>query len=260
MRSMQSGIALVVVLVWLMVAMLLAISATQIFLQDHKALINLRDREIAFQAAEAGLRDAESEIAGSVAAQGAVPEVRNSFSHSRVAIFPRPDEPLCHSGSGNAMQGLCRSVVGAETPAWLAVDLASADADVPVPYGRFTGRTMPTGAGPLPARAPRYLIERIHSEQIPTVVPATATASSPGSLNATEVWYRITAIGFGARAVNQVVLQSYFRVAPPVSDALGKAGDRPSPAGPLTAMRVGWREILNWQELHQQLHIDPESS
>ena len=75
---------------------------------------------------------------------------------------------------------------------------------------------MPTGAGLLPSRLPRYVIEML---AVPGVQPR----------------YRITAIGFGADAATVVVLQGYYTRASSISPG----------------RRLGWREIANWPELHR---------
>ena len=68
-----------------------------------------------------------------------------------------------------------------------------------VPYGQFTGAAFQTGAGPLPARRPRYIIE-----------PMKFTYKGESAETPT-VFYRITAIGFGMREQTQVVLQTQYR-------------------------------------------------
>ncbi|GAA4031424.1 pilus assembly PilX family protein [Actimicrobium antarcticum] len=194
--SSQRGIALIVVLIWLMVATLLAVSAVQIGLQEQKAARSQRDQDIALQAAEAGLLDAEMDIENS-------PDLRLSrsalFGRRSMAGFPQEQEPLCQRGGRNPYQGLCRLADASVAPAWQQVDLSDEAAATTVAYGRFTGRSMQTGVGMLPARLPRYLIELMRYRQVGE------SAEQP------EYFYRITAIGFGASGTSQVVLQSYYR-------------------------------------------------
>ena len=59
---------------------------------------------------------------------------------------------------------------------------------------------MQTGHGLLPARAARYIIELLRYLQ---------PGQDAGTAN--NYFYRITALGFGARETTQVVLQSYYR-------------------------------------------------
>jgi type IV pilus assembly protein PilX len=196
----QTGITLVIVLVWLMAVSLLALSALQIGLQDQKAARSYRDRELAFQAAEAGLQDAERDIEDSPD-----PHLSRSalFAGNSKAGFPDDLGDDCQRGVSNRYQGLCRQSADASRPNWLQVAASAQDdlhdSDVAVPYGRFTGRTMQTGVGALPAMLPRYLIELMPYRQ------AGFSAERPA------YFYRITAIGFGADAASEVVLQSYYR-------------------------------------------------
>jgi type IV pilus assembly protein PilX len=192
------GAALVVVLGMLIIVLLLGTSAAQMALQGEKVARGERDRQIAFQMAEAALLDAETDIEGRPGAPG------------RSALFAA-DSALGFvdgCGVGSEDLGLCLPAAQGMAPAWQAIDLADADGDGGtdagkmhfVPYGKFTGATMQTGHAFLPAKAARYIIELLRSMQ-PGRDAGTARHYS----------YRITAIGFGARATTQVVLQSYYR-------------------------------------------------
>lgn len=229
----HAGVALMIVMVWLLIVTLLSISAARLGLQDRKALQGMHDRVTAFQAAEAALLDGESDLDGSAAGNAARHAIFQR--QQKVAILHSSGAP-CQTGPANAAQGLCRAAVDAELPAWLAIDLADRTDDAAVPYGRFTGQSMQTGAGALPRRLPRYLIETLTQQR------------APGSGNV----YRITAIGFGAREDNHVVLQSLF-------NAHWVAGAGPPAEFVGTTPRVGrlsWREISNWSEMRQQLLRD----
>jgi len=61
-RGSERGVALVVSLVFLLLMTLIGVSAMQNNVLQEKMVGNFRDRESAFQAAEAALRHAESEI------------------------------------------------------------------------------------------------------------------------------------------------------------------------------------------------------
>jgi Tfp pilus assembly protein PilX len=202
---------LVTTLLLVLAALMLAVSAARIALNAGTSARQERERHIALQAAEAALADAELDIAG-----GAEPASERAFAlaNGSAAGFAEG----C-GRSGDAL-GLCRARLAPAAPIWQAIDLAG---DAAVPYGRFTGAGMAVGHGLLPARAPRYIIERL---------------APPSSAPATIV-YRITAIGFGSRATTRVVLQSVYR------RAAGSDG-----AAPVPKQRVSWREIANWPELH----------
>lgn len=199
----QRGAALVTALFLVLAVLMMSVSGTRASLAAVQSARHERDRHVALQAARAALLDAERDIAG--AAGPASP---------RTAIFVAANAgafmPGC-AGSGEHA-GLCAQAAPPGVPAWQAVDL---DSEAAVEYGRFTGASMPTGAGLLPARAPRYIVELL---------------AGPGL----EPSYRITAIGFGASATTRVVLQGYYR----------RAG------ATAPARRLGWREIANWPELH----------
>lgn len=190
----QRGAALIVALLMLIAVLMLGISAAQIALQAEKASRNERDRQLAFQAAEAGLMDAEMDIENSAAAT------------SRSHIFARDSAdgftPGCGAGSGNIYLGLCSRAEGGAPPIWQAIDfLDQSEQARSVPYGRFTGWSFQTGQGFLPNRPPRYIIELMAYN-----MPGAGT-----SMEDTTYFYRITAIGFGARDATQVVLQTFYR-------------------------------------------------
>jgi Tfp pilus assembly protein PilX len=189
------GFALVTCLVLLSAVMLASVGAAIMATEGERGARLERDRQLAFQAAEAALADAERDIEGGAPALGRPA----AFSTPALAAY----DPSCGAGDSNAAQGLC---LASETlTPWLAVDLAdSAPASArTVAYGRFTGRAFPAAAGPLPKRAPRYLIEALPLRQ------TGAAADSEG-----QRWlFRITAVGFGLHPEMRVVLQSYYRQA-----------------------------------------------
>lgn len=197
-NSNERGAALVVSLVMLLLILLLGISGARIALQGEKSSQNDRDRQIAFQAAEAALMDAELDIEGSPDRQKSRSHIFST--HSRLG-FPEADQQRCQTGDMNPYQGLCRLSENRLTPVWQAVDITNdaSPSRVAVPFGKFTGRSLQTGAGNLPKKLPQYVIElmRFHGQ----------------GERADEVsyFYRITAIGFGARRGTEVVLQSYYR-------------------------------------------------
>lgn len=116
----ESGVALLVCLLMLILVMLLGVSAAQLSLQGEKAARGERDREVAFQAAEDALADAERDI---------------------------------QAGGGEVVDPAC-----GEAPVWQRIDLSGAACTVA--YGAATGAAMQTGQGFLPFKKPRYLIER----------------------------------------------------------------------------------------------------
>lgn len=193
-RGSERG-AMIVTLILLMLVLMLGLAAGQASLQSLKTAGYERDREIAFQAAEAALRDAELDIEDS-------PDASRSRSHifSRYSAqgFPAANDAPCNSGAGNIYLGLCRHVPAAA--AWQAAEFSDdAVATQSVAYGTFTGRQLQVAGGTLPARLPRYTIELF-------------SYNRPGeSAERVSYFYRITAVGFGTRPTTQVALQAFYR-------------------------------------------------
>lgn len=125
----QRGMTVLICLVMMIVVMLVGASAARLGLQGEQAARGERDRELAMQAAEDALSDAERDI---------------------------------EDGTATVAAGAC----GAD-PAWRTVDL-SGDTDGGActrAYGATTGATMQTGEGFLPFKRPRYVIERIECHE-----------------------------------------------------------------------------------------------
>lgn len=194
----QTGMALIVSLLMLVVIMLMGSSAGQIALLSEKASRNDRDRQLAFQAAEAALMDAELDIEQSPDASRSRSSLFSKYSASG---FPGEGEEDCQGGQNNVYLGLCKRAQDGVAPAWQTVDFLGSESPIAhsVPYGMFTGQTLQTGIGSLPAKPARYIIERM-------------VYNRPGeSADKTTYFYRVTAIGFGARDTTQVVLQTFYR-------------------------------------------------
>ncbi len=187
--------SLIIALVMLVAVLLLGSSAAQIALQGEKASRNDRDRQIAFQAAEAALMDAELDIENS-------PDPAKSrstmFSKESALGFPGEGEEGCQSGKA---LGLCKRAPQGATPVWQTIDFAddSAATARAVPYGRFTGQAFQIDKASLPCKLPRYVIELM------------AYTKHGESAEKLTYFYRITAVGFGARDTTQVMLQTFYR-------------------------------------------------
>lgn len=191
----QSGISLVVSLLMLAAVLILGTSAANIALQAEKASRNDRDHQVALQAAEAALADAELDI-----------EESPDTGRSRSSIFAKSKmegfAPGCGAGMANPFLGLCLGAEDGVVPVWQAIDFADDSSHArTVPYGHFTGMAFQTGHGVLPAKLPRYIIE---------LLPYTREGQGAGA-NDMSYFYRITAVGFGMRPSTLVVLQTYYR-------------------------------------------------
>jgi type IV pilus assembly protein PilX len=183
------GTALLMCLLMIVVAMLLGMSGARIALQDERAGRNDRDRKLAFQAAEAALLDAQSDI-----------EQPSSTPRGALFAMAAPRFPA-ECGNAGALLGLCDGL--AAGAAWQRADFTdgtTAGARTAA-YGQFTGQAMQAGAGPSQQRLPRYLIEAYADRR----AGAAADLSGNGSL------YRISAMGFGAQDGTRVLLQAWYR-------------------------------------------------
>jgi len=199
-RLPQRGFSLIVVLLILVVATVLGVGAAQVSLVNERSARNDRDTEVAFQAAEAALVDAETDVLGP-----------NDDARQRLCLFNRQDVTAFVEGCGGAgtQQGLCAPAEPGADPAWMAADL-SAENGRSVALGTFTGRTYFSGdaatgtrAGALPAHAPRYIVEAIRSRG-----GWQANALQSASAQDASYLFRVTAIGYGMRDETQVVLQT----------------------------------------------------
>lgn len=175
----ERGISLVIVMIFLVILSILGISAMQSSTLSSRVARNESDRNLAFQAAEAALRDAESDIR-----------------------YERADRSLCTSSSscraekiyrGDGFDAACTlgrcDPTQLTSPAWeLSTRWASSGASIA--YGTFTG----SAPLPLVAQQPRYLIEYF-------------------PLGESAV-YRVTAVGFGANASTQIMLQTAVKALP----------------------------------------------
>ncbi|MGF6346088.1 type IV pilus assembly protein PilX [Variovorax sp. W2I14] len=187
-------------LLLLVVATLLGVGAAQVSLVSERSARNDRDAEVAFQAAEAALVDAETDVLGP-----------NENARQRLCLFNRSDATAFVAGCGadGEQQGLCAPAEPGADPAWVSVDL-SAGSGKSVAYGTFTGQTYFSGdaatgshAGALPARAPRYIVEAVRSRgNWQGNVLQSASAQDASYI------FRVTAVGYGMREETQVVLQT----------------------------------------------------
>jgi len=186
-RSNQRGISLIVVLIMLSAIFLLAAFGARLTLLSEKAARNDRDRQIAFQAAEAALGDAEIDLMGP-----------NSSASSRDANLDSRNLQLFASGCGStaANRGLCNTNTST-TPLYKSIDFEATGASRRyVTLGEFTGRnsSFSTGNSALPAQLPRYIVETI---------PYNVPGGCPNQ-NA----FLITSLGYGLNQQTQVMLQS----------------------------------------------------
>ena len=179
----QNGASLIMVMMILIVVSLLGVSGAQIGLMSEHGARNDRDIQMAWQAAEAALIDAEFDMTGATATRKDLFDGKN-----RTAFLPG-------CGTSGTSVGLC-AVTTVGRPAWLTVDFTSTAANAPTTaFGTFSGRTFKSGnLGVQPAQAPRYIIELVEDP-----------------LDKKSVLYRVTAMGFGPRTDIQAMVQMIYR-------------------------------------------------
>lgn len=188
-------------------------------------LLGASGAQIALQEEKAS-RHERNRMMAFVASEAALKDAEIDISKSsRVLLYAKEAKDLtaghCESGAANPLLGLCQPAAPGMFPAWQKIH--HDPGMISVPLGYFTGRSSALVDSVTP---PRYLIE-----VLPDPVPR---PESPDSRAMTS--FRITSIGYGSNEHTQVVLQSFFR----------KTADG-------TWSRLGWREILNWEELREAL-------
>ncbi|MBN2700612.1 MAG: hypothetical protein JXR29_04080 [Methylothermaceae bacterium] len=169
--SNQRGAALVISLLMLLVMTVIGVAAMQTNLLEEKMAGNFRDMNLAFQAAEAALRDAESDITP--------PSRVSGLTHFT---------STCINGLCDATGGFPEEQVPPLDPVW--------EAAATEPNGVTLGTYTSAAALPQVACQPRYWIE--------------GHQTRPAGSSSWKVQYRITAVACGGNANTRVVLQSVY--------------------------------------------------
>jgi len=177
----NQGVSLVIVLIFLAILSGLAITAIQSSTFSSRIAGNESDRTLAFQAAEAALRDAEYDI-NNVIADGTTP-------CSTATPVCRAD-PIYRGNGFDTTCPLGRCVPNSVSPVWEVSSNWSSSSVTSVAYGTYTGAT----AIPVVSRQPRYMLEYFN-------------------INGYAV-YRITAVGFGANDSTRAYLQTSVKAKP----------------------------------------------
>ncbi len=175
----QRGLSLVTTLLFMVAALVLGVSVMGVNVMQERMLGNAKDRDLAFQAAEAALRDAEFDITLNI--------TQNSAFNS-----------LCTAG-------LCIPPTQRTVVSPLAVHQQPGFSWAPVggmvrSYGQFTA--LPPIPGVI--SQPVYVVENLG---VLGLIPGDDGIGLGTNPRAT---YRITALAFGARAETAVMLQSIF--------------------------------------------------
>jgi type IV pilus assembly protein PilX len=174
-RNRQDGAALVISLILLLILTVIGMSAIQTTTTEERMAGNMRDTQIAFQSAEAVMRDAEQFIEGTVAT--------SAFNDSN-GLFNNNDSD------------------GTAEPDYTATSTWTSSS---------TSRAYSLSVPGIPAaNQPRYFIKHIGAieiEQGSSKKKGTGKVGGPG----TDVeLFRITVKGFGASGKSQVILRSHY--------------------------------------------------
>jgi type IV pilus assembly protein PilX len=172
----ENGMSLVIVLIFLTVLSLLGITAMQNSTLGANIARNEVDRNVAFQAAEAALKDAENDI-----------------RYRRFNGNPCTSSDSCRAEAVNPSDfkvnctaGLCDSKT-ATTPVWDDITKWSSSG-ASIEYGTYTGAP----AIPMVSKKPRYLVEYFKIGEAEVV--------------------RITAVGWGINRSTKTTLQTSVKV------------------------------------------------
>ena len=218
--SREQGFSLIVSLMMLIVIIILGVSASQMAINEERGARNDRDRQLAFQAAEAALKDAEQEIYGTSAPLCTLAGQQNR-GRMRTGSYTCFNETntfgFAVGCSAPPNAGLCTVPPPPLLPAYLDLpnvdfykDASGSGNNHTVAYGTYTGRTFGSQATlgtaqPVSIYPPRYIIEAVPKNT--SVDSLTAPGAGAGQ-NSGGVMFRVTAMGFGASPTSQVVLQA----------------------------------------------------
>jgi type IV pilus assembly protein PilX len=178
----QSGMSLFPALMFLLVLSVIGVAALNSTLMQEKMVSNTKDTNLAFQSAEAGLRDAEADV------------IKNITGGT---VF-----------SASCTHGLCTPPSTWPSPS--SIDISKAidwsNSGLTRSYGAYTS----SSALPDVAAQPQYVIEKLSS--LPVGPGGSAGIGLPGLPLNGGAAYRLTVLATGVRAETRVILQSTFLV------------------------------------------------
>lgn len=183
-RASQSGMSLFPALMFLLVLAVLGVAALNSTLLQEKMAGNTKDTNVAFQAAEAALRDAEADV------------VKNITPGT---IF-----------TSSCTTGLCTPPSTWPTP--VSTDISKAiDWDNSAQTRAYGTQTSAPELADVAAQ-PLYVIEKLSTLPVNT---GSSAGLGLGPPNSGGTAYRLTALGTGARTETHIILQSTFIVSGP---------------------------------------------
>jgi type IV pilus assembly protein PilX len=189
MRGRQSGMSLFPALMFLLVLAVLGVSALNSSLMQEKMVSNTKDANLAFQAAEAGLRDGEADV------------VRNKSFWTTTSF------------SSACTNGLCVPPSTWPTPS--SLDISKAIDWTNSGLTRTYGSQTSVSALPDVAAQPIYVIERIPPPPGLPASPGSSIGMGCGAAcppPAAGFAYRLTVLATGVRPETRVMLQSTYIV------------------------------------------------
>jgi type IV pilus assembly protein PilX len=176
----QRGAVLIVGMIMLLLLTLLGVAGMRDTLLQEKMTGNMRDREMAFQAAESALREAEGRIKGA----NKLTMTGNAGLYSRAQL--------------SDLYRTISSAAVSEAKYWAAYDTGWSG----TASAAYSGTALPGVAA-----QPRYVIE-----QLPGALSAVTGSQNAGTTTGVTVTdYRITARGVGLTTAAVVILQSVYR-------------------------------------------------
>ena len=229
-KQRQSGVALFIVIVVVMLSMLLAIWASRTAWFGEILVGNNADYQRAFEAAQAMLQDAELDIRGEtsngmgcepvssepkICRQGALVWFINEDKEFSDLIYT-----LDSATSTKCIEGICQKRQGKQDFWNDKITLAAMTANnVGARYGEYTGAKTGPASNPILSKKGAgegawYWIEiMLYEESSAGLINVAATESTKKKWNLSlkpNTVYRITAIARGLKPNTQVVLQSTF--------------------------------------------------
>lgn len=185
-KTCQQGFVLLTAVMLLVILTIVILSMMRTTIMEERMVGNSRDWNNAFQAAEAGLRDAERDILTGTRISG-----RTGFITG------------C-SSSGLCLPNTCPSSSDC-SPVWIQLSDAGwktgSGSSKSVTYGSQTSASALPGF----SAQPRYIVEALSV----TTGPNSSKTTPGGSTNTTL--YRVTAVGFGLNTSSRVMLQAVIR-------------------------------------------------
>lgn len=201
--SREHGFVLATVLIFLVILTLLGLAAMRDSTMQERMAGNQRDRNLALQAAELALRDAERDLSGELASNGSFGTSRPAGERGGSAAqqdgyWSTSNRLMWDTWPDGCNHGQCLSKFNeaATRPVWQSADWGdqggSSGSNSTVAYGKYTG------APPIAkvAAQPRYIMELLAPED------------QSGGSNTQLVAIRVTARAVGQNPNTVVMLQS----------------------------------------------------